>query len=291
MNNNLEAHFYFEGSLVDSANTNHLGIASGQPAYDLFRPGDSAISFNGSSSVSSISRFNNTSFRNSAISLWVITDSITIPNQSIIQGAFMGFGIFIEGQTGKVAGFFDGTSAGSLKSPGSIVDNKWHHVVFQNDSTHTHLYLDGQFVGSQPEVFVVGNGTANNKLYLGRTNLNLANFIGSVNDLRIYSRVLSVAEVHQLYSAGLIVSAFNSGNDERGGRISLYPSPAKNQLFINGEFESNSRVRIFGQNGQQVFEGYIKQELDISDLERGVYFLKVTDQSGKAETLKFIKTD
>jgi hypothetical protein len=66
--------------------------------------------------------------------------------------------------------------------------------------------------------------------------------------------------------------------------ISVYPNPADNILYIKG-VDSPVAVRILSLTGKAVLSQVIhKDEINISGLSRGIYFLKVKDQ-----TVKFIK--
>ncbi len=74
--------------------------------------------------------------------------------------------------------------------------------------------------------------------------------------------------------------------------IELYPNPASNELNIrnvNGELISN--IAIYAINGslvKQVKSNNTYQNISVSDLQSGVYFIKVTSND-KVSNLKFIK--
>lgn len=80
------------------------------------------------------------------------------------------------------------------------------------------------------------------------------------------------------------------GNNE----ISLFPNPAKDKLEINlsGTFSQDTEVAIIDINGRELIKksfNSVKNEIEISGLTRGVYFVKLADESGYAKTMKFIK--
>ena len=75
--------------------------------------------------------------------------------------------------------------------------------------------------------------------------------------------------------------------------VGVYPNPAKNKL--NLEFEPSKirldKLTISNTLGQMVFtlnEPQAKQEIDLSFLERGIYFLKVQNKEGQ-RVIKIIK--
>lgn len=69
-------------------------------------------------------------------------------------------------------------------------------------------------------------------------------------------------------------------------KFGLYPNPAQNDIFLTG-VESGAKVNIFDMAGKQVQStiNYITgKSIDVSDLDRGFYLLKVNNQ-----TIQFIK--
>ncbi|MCF6296276.1 MAG: T9SS type A sorting domain-containing protein, partial [Flavobacteriaceae bacterium] len=76
-------------------------------------------------------------------------------------------------------------------------------------------------------------------------------------------------------------------NEVTENEISIYPNPVKDILTINskGNFET---IIIYNQLGQQVRE-VVSNQIDISNLSKGLYFVKIISQSGKMEIKKIIK--
>src|SRR5690625_2405847 len=72
--------------------------------------------------------------------------------------------------------------------------------------------------------------------------------------------------------------------------VSLYPNPADNKIFIELETSESVEIEIFDLNGRKVKEGKttaFSNEIDISDLNSGVYFVKINSE-GKTKTKKLI---
>ena len=72
--------------------------------------------------------------------------------------------------------------------------------------------------------------------------------------------------------------------------LSLSPNPTSNYFTIN---TSTSKVQIFSLTGQLI-KSYInnftnESQFEISDLNKGIYLVKATDQSNRESTLKLIK--
>ncbi|MCF6306362.1 MAG: glycoside hydrolase family 9 protein [Flavobacteriaceae bacterium] len=70
--------------------------------------------------------------------------------------------------------------------------------------------------------------------------------------------------------------------------ISIYPNPTKNTFTINLKNETLEKAFIYNQLGQQVKE-ITTNEVNISNLHKGIYFVKITLQSGEITVKKVIK--
>jgi len=81
-------------------------------------------------------------------------------------------------------------------------------------------------------------------------------------------------------------------NEQQETRLSLYPNPATDKITIEASSEpTKSQLTISSISGQALITHQItepKTQLDISDLPRGVYFVRVTDDRA-VSVGKFIK--
>jgi hypothetical protein len=76
-----------------------------------------------------------------------------------------------------------------------ISDGEWHHAVVTYDGESSTLYVDGELIGSQAAV-----GVWNGPWYLGYIGAFIGerHFNGLIDDVRIYSRVLTEEEIAEL---------------------------------------------------------------------------------------------
>src|SRR3989344_1309312 len=84
-----------------------------------------------------------------------------------------------------------------------VVQNKWQHVLvtYGGAGTAPAFYVDGVFKGisvTTPSA-PVGNS---NPYYIGNSAANTRQFTGSIDDLRVYNRILSIDEIRRLYLMG-----------------------------------------------------------------------------------------
>jgi hypothetical protein len=79
-----------------------------------------------------------------------------------------------------------------------------------------------------------------------------------------------------------------TGKKKKVTTISLYPNPTKETLNIEAKFEVN-KIEIYNLAGQNVLQNQNSNKIDVINLDKGVYFVKVTQKYGDPEFLKFIK--
>jgi len=82
-----------------------------------------------------------------------------------------------------------------------VWDNKWHHVAGTYDGRAVKLYLDGrQVAGNKPTTLAINYDLpTDNKFYIGHYGGCSLGFLGAVDDVRIWDRPLSPAEVQQRF--------------------------------------------------------------------------------------------
>lgn len=74
--------------------------------------------------------------------------------------------------------------------------------------------------------------------------------------------------------------------------ISIYPNPMSHTLNISLPGFEKNKIKIFNNNGQQIMEEYIissKIKIDVSSLQRGIYYLSVENAAGDKVWKKVIK--
>ena len=95
--------------------------------------------------------------------------------------------------------------------------------------------------------------------------------VGSGSPISDFSLVLSAYPT----------SEFLSINEEDQFDFNVYPNPASNNITINGEFTSDATGQIIDQAGRVIstFNVSNNNSVDISALEMGSYFVKITDNN------------
>jgi len=70
--------------------------------------------------------------------------------------------------------------------------------------------------------------------------------------------------------------------------ISIFPNPTSDTFMIDLKGETLEKVIFYNQLGQKIKE-VTSNEVDVSKLSNGIYFVKITSESGKTATKKIIK--
>jgi hypothetical protein len=70
--------------------------------------------------------------------------------------------------------------------------------------------------------------------------------------------------------------------------FSIYPNPTNGLLTINST-SSISEITVYNNLGQQLFTSEKTNQVDISTLSEGIYFVKIKDKNGQTETKKVVK--
>jgi len=170
------------------------------------------------------------------------------------------------------------------------ISNKWVHVAWVMTPDTSIIYLNGLVIATINEKGT-NTGYHDSSSYIGARNVwgipdNF--FIGKIDDINIYNRPLSPAEIWVLYNETTGIAPINNSN-----LVTVYPNPAKDYVFISiGNYSENSgfKIKIFDQLGQNLLEKKISGpviDLDVSMLIKGIYLIIIENITG-IETRKLI---
>jgi len=168
-----------------------------------------ALSFNGSTSViEGPSSFASTYFGNNfTISAWVKSTDTSTNGKTIIS-TYAGFGGNEVDLTFKHSGAHQQIGLmGFFTNADSLPNGKWHFVTAtRNTAGLETIYVDGAQIDQTSGTSGTLTYTSNNQLVIGGDNSgNNPTMNGTLDDVRIYNRVLSYNEIEQLYSVGKII--------------------------------------------------------------------------------------
>ncbi|NCC23170.1 MAG: LamG domain-containing protein [Alphaproteobacteria bacterium] len=139
-----------------------------------------------------------------SVSLWIKGDGIPANERVLFQGDTVtttGFTIHLQTQ----ARFYVWTTGWGDQGTGvfsttTVDDGSWHHVVGVRRNGTNYIYVDGNLEDSASGS--TANVTNAATIYLGDNVWGSAPFTGSVDDVRIYNRALTSAEIETLWMLG-----------------------------------------------------------------------------------------
>ena len=91
------------------------------------------------------------------------------------------------------------------------------------------------------------------------------------------NQLTTLGEYYASHNLNNALSSKNKKNDV----ITIYPNPSKNLIYIDSD-NSSFTASIFNLNGEVVLTKNIKNQIDISDLNKGIYFTKLMNESNKS---------
>ena len=208
----LIGHWSFNGPNVrgtlaeDTAGGNHGTLTNG-PVLAQGKVGQ-GLSFDGGDDYIDISAAPITDFDSFSVAAWIkpdathadvyprIFDQMTFPGntnrvQFYLYDSGFNLGVFVEGLNGGV----------DLDSGVTVVAGEWQHVVFTCDGSNYRFYLDGSLANTSAVTGSVSSG-GNNSSIGNRTGNIDGHWSGGLDEVRVYSKVLSDKEVQRLYNLG-----------------------------------------------------------------------------------------
>lgn len=191
---------------IDFAGGDNNGTHENTPTYvagtPMITPNPSAVSYDGTNEQTRVSasggafEFANSNFTVSTFLKTTTGDRSVLGNYS---AAHRGWGLYVY-STNRVNFFgYGNMGTNDTSFPATVLDNAWHHVAgvyVRSGATLTiHMYVDGALVGSNSAT--VGDITSGSDLLFGHY-LDQPNFLGTLDDIRVYGRALSGSEIDQL---------------------------------------------------------------------------------------------
>lgn len=211
----LVGHWKFDGDAQDASGNGNNGTITGGATFDSTNKkiGSGAINFDGVDDA--VNAGSGASLDNVApvtISAWIYprSDGEGSVGRIIDKGA----GRILRMISSKDVRFsvnYTGVGSTDLQKTTSndqIPFNTWSHVVMtwndSNNASGVSFYLNNVLVTSVSSQNGVGtrSGDATNNLFIGNDSAGASTFDGLMDDLRVYNRVLTSAEIQELYNLG-----------------------------------------------------------------------------------------
>ncbi len=195
------------------------------------------------------------------------------------------------------AGYHTSSHYADWRTPTYLQREHWHTVVVTFDKYKFKIWQDDTLaavVTSTTPSANFGTGTTGIDIGFSLYDYNLAGrkyqFNGILDDLQLYNRVLSNAEIHSYDSLNNLSTLGGIGNLMSKNNIQLYPTVATNQVNIILDNNENGMLEIVDMNGLIKYSSKYAQHnvLDVSTWASGMYIVRIKTNSF-TEVRKFLK--
>ena len=261
----MVAHYPFDGNANDATPYQNHGVIGGNPVFETAtHPGGGQnIKFDGDrdsvlvpNAVQLISDY-------ATVSFWIRVDSTNIADA---EAYIMDFGHWSERWKISLPQHLRivwTTNGNNLQFPVFIVDmdsgdgnemvkSFWWHVTMVHDGTNDIIYVNGLQTNIKPSPTKLNStslplGFGNNPVEGGQY------FIGALDNVKIYNKSLTAAEILQLFQTGTTASK-DLSNALQGLVLSVSPNPTTDVITIQHAFDGAQPllVRVFDVAGRQV---------------------------------------
>lgn len=282
IDSSLIAYFPFYGNAMDSSgNNNHGNVLGPLLTTDRFDNFNAAFLFDGIDDVIEIPAYTNMSPVDAVtIAAWIKTNSyIGAPAIYDRLQENDGYGLRLYGE-GNIRLTINGGSQDVISSQ-IVSDGEWHHVAGTYDSFIGKLmvYVDGNYDSSSNYTSPITYSPEPRNVIGGIGGSNPTYFNGKIDELRIYSRALSLDEIKLLYSSDTLGITPDSAIERV--KINLYPNPASKILSIdiNNWNKDFCTINLFNMSGNSVFKNNYQitkpLQIYVGDLKVGTYIMQV----------------
>jgi len=309
----LVAWYPFEGNANDATPYANHGRIGGNPIFETVqnRPqsGGRAIKFDGdrdsvlaNNAVQLISDYTTVSF-------WIRVDST---NTADAEAYVLDFGhwsqrwkISLPQHTrivwttnSKNAQFDNAIVDMDSKDGNELTRGFWWYVTMVHDGTNNIIYVDGVEVNRQPAPGTLNS--TNRPLGIGNNPIDGGNYFnGALDELKIYNKALTAAEIAKLYNTGTTgLDDYLTEELQKLLKV-VYPNPVQDQLFVEHSLDGKQALllRVFDLSGKQIDaiqydKGEIpagKFSINTSRYAEGTYLLNFVLDGKSLGAVKIIK--
>lgn len=210
----LVAHYPLDVDTTEVGEHVYSGtIVGATPTRDRFGTPDAAYAFDGEDDRIVIDMTSQMQNDATSIAAWVRINRDAVPRPAEDWWGVVSYGngghvLAIQGEGAVLGGLQNTESDCAFAGSGTVLDGGWHHVAMTRDANWViRVYLDGVVQATTPHALDPAEADATtdaactaapvfrNSIWIGGDLANAAYFHGSIDDVRIYSGVLTDDEV------------------------------------------------------------------------------------------------
>jgi len=200
--NGIVGWWKFNGNANDSSgNGNNGNVAGAILTTGATNAASTAYSF-AANAAAQVITFNSPGSisNNLTVSAWVRPTSYPTERSTIAEGIDP-YSYYVSLATdGSLQSYRYGTDPGGYHSsgPATVPLNTWTHVAISWDASSVKLYTNGVL---KTTVATTGTGLVGSRIIVGAESTS-RQFIGAIDDVRVFNRTLPLADITKLYSTG-----------------------------------------------------------------------------------------
>jgi len=278
LTDSLQLYYPFHGNAIDESGKGHDGVVvNATLTNDRFGDDASAYEFDGSFDYI----LTNSSFDyvERSVSLWVeakfILGSMPYNHVVLSQDDFqLNHGLFRLDFDNGTINMYAGGISNMYSTDGFIFVDKWSHFVLIRDSDFVYYYIDSHLVYRSSANNHGSTENPNRNLVIGAgRNPDYQFFVGKIDDVRIYNRVLSQDEIEEI---------FNDYSPSAIEETEIVNNSNSHNISIGINTDGSSLVRLIDLSGRLIHEDNVTGghfSLSKSKLIPGLYLLQVINNN------------
>lgn len=156
--------------------------------------------------------------------------------------------------------------------PVNLIEGQWHHLAFSYDNSTMKLFIDGELVSENTFSPPTGISTRNYPMTIGTDvyDPNPVFLNGIIDEIRVYKRALSDNEIEQLAAEFMTTNTLSISELS----FSLYPNPSDGVIRFDIDHIEGINVVVYDVHARQVSKLTYDDHIDLSFLDKGIYFLR-----------------
>ena len=161
----------------------------------------------------------------------------------------------------------DGTTYRESSIGSAVVnDGNWHHlvIVFSRTSSTATAYVDGMSSGVDSFSASIGSANSGSTKVIGAMAAGTGLINGTIDDVRIYNRALSQAEITALYGTTKALVNVNQNSQLTSGLVGLWSFNGQDVSGVTAYDRSGSGNNGTLTNGPTVYPGKVGQALSLN---------------------------
>ncbi|MCL4405315.1 MAG: DUF2341 domain-containing protein [Patescibacteria group bacterium] len=270
--NGVVGNWHLDGNSQDSSGNGNNGTDTSVTYGTQYGKFGQGASFNGSNSLISLPNGTGASGTTWTGSYWINFTTTVSPNIAVVfaekssnTGAF--FSNINRTAIGAIecAIYNNSSNYYVISASSGYNDGKWHNVVCVENGATLYLYIDGILSNSGPSS---GFSVVYNYGYLGAngggTSLN-----GSLDEVRVYNRALSPAEVQDLYS-------YNTSRVALSNYPVLIQNPIYNETGLVGSWHMEGNSQDSSGNGNNGTDTNVTYGTSYGEFGKGAHFVNAS---------------